>query len=153
MPFPKGLFPLVREIGRHVLRRPVPGIAAFAETEAGVVLIRRSDTGEWALPGGTLEWGESLSTCIGRELQEEAGVTMVGEPELVGVFSKPGRDPRFHAVTTLVRCRVSMPRSAPHNPMEILEVKVFPRDALPKVLSHGMNDMLDAAIGGLHVIE
>ena len=56
MRIPSGLWKLTKEVARHVLRRPVVGIAALARTPDGrIVLIRRSDSGQWALPGGTLE--------------------------------------------------------------------------------------------------
>ena len=65
LPRPSDVFALVREATRHVLRHPVVGVAAAARTQDGRwLLIRRRDTGGWALPGGTLEWGESLSPAI-----------------------------------------------------------------------------------------
>ena len=61
MVIPKGLFKVLKEILRHLLKRPVVGITILAEDPNGrIVLIRRADTGEWALPGGTVEWGETL---------------------------------------------------------------------------------------------
>ena len=73
-----GYIKILREATRHILRRPVLGIAAAAQTEDGRwLLIRRGDTGQWALPGGTLEWGETLREAIVRELAEEAGVDQV----------------------------------------------------------------------------
>ncbi len=69
---PAAAFAIVKEAARHLLRRPIvrgrwrrPG----RQTAAGL-LVRRADMGEWALPGGTLEWGESLRTSIARELAE-----------------------------------------------------------------------------------
>jgi len=85
---PAGAFVLVKEVARHLLRRPVVGIAAVARTADGRwLLVRRADVGDWALPGGTLEWGETLRTSIVRELAEEAGVDRCTVGRLVG---RPG---------------------------------------------------------------
>src|SRR5215510_10165917 len=95
---PKSVLALGKEVARHLLRRPVVAICAAAHTRDGRwLLIRRADTGTWALPGGTLEWGETLRSGIVRELEEEAGVTEVEIERVVGVFSRPDRDPRFHS--------------------------------------------------------
>lgn len=148
------VFALVREATRHVLRHPVVGVAAAARTEDGRwLLIRRRDTGGWALPGGTLEWGETLSDALTRELLEEAGVELLGAPELFGVYSRPERDYRFHAVTILVTGRVSEPRRAPKNPLEIVEVRLFAPDDLPPALSMGMTDMLSDVLGQRRRLE
>jgi 8-oxo-dGTP diphosphatase len=149
MRIPRGAFVLVKEIARHVLRRPVVGVAAVARGEDGrYLLIRRTDTGEWALPGGTLEWGEPLRQALPRELAEEAGVDVLELGELVGVYSAPERDARFHAVTVVVEARVTAPRRPPHNPVEIAEVRLFERADLPSRLAHGMSIMLEDALAG-----
>ncbi len=146
---PSGLWKLTKEVARHLLRRPVVGIAALARTPDGrYVLIRRSDTGEWALPGGTLEWGETLRNAIERELREEVGTRLVSLGEVIGVYSKAERDPRFHAVTVLVDATVAPPSRSPDNPLEILEVRVFTESELPAKLSHGMTEMLSNARSG-----
>jgi 8-oxo-dGTP diphosphatase len=146
---PSGLWKLTKEVARHLLRRPVVGIAAWARTpEGGVVLIRRSDTGGWAMPGGTLEWGETLRTAIERELLEEAGTRLVSMGEVIGVYSHPDRDPRFHAVTVIVEATVAPPSHPPDNPLEILEVRTFADAELPTALSHGMSEMLQNARSG-----
>ncbi len=66
-----------------------------------IVLIRRRNEpfkGKLALPGGIVEYGESVEDALRRELEEEIG--LVCEPvKLVGVFSKPDRDPRGHFVS------------------------------------------------------
>ncbi len=148
MRIPVGLFRIGKEVARHLLRRPVVGIAAAARTPDGRwVLIRRSDSGGWALPGGTLEWGESLRTALERELKEETGAELQAMGRLIGVYSGFGRDPRFHAVTVLVEASVGLPAQA-ENPMEITEVRAFTDAELPRELSHGMTDMLDDARAG-----
>jgi 8-oxo-dGTP diphosphatase len=151
---PQGALDVMKEAARILLRRPVIGIAAAARTPDGKwVLIRRADTGTWALPGGTLEWGETLREALAREMEEEAGISGVVPGRLVGVFSAPQRDPRFHAVTVVVECKVQMPTAKPKNPVEILEVGVFSDAELPE-LALGMSDMMRAAQGeGAPIIE
>jgi 8-oxo-dGTP diphosphatase len=154
MQVPRALFTILKEATRHVLRRPVVGIVALARTKEGkVVLIRRRDTGKWALPGGTVEWGETLETCVKRELSEEAGVEVIGRGELQGVYSHPDRDWRFHAVTVVVSSRVTAPVRPPKNPLEIIEVGVFDEAELPQLLSHDMTDMLKNALANRLVWE
>jgi 8-oxo-dGTP diphosphatase len=146
---PRGVFAIVKEVARHVIRRPVVGIAAAARTDDGRwLLVRRADVGDWALPGGTLEWGETFRSSIVRELAEEAGVDACEIIRLVGVFSRPDRDPRLHAVTVLVECRIEPPVREPSNPLEITDAKLFAPSELPRTLAMDMHDMIRAAMDG-----
>lgn len=150
---PSSVLGLAREVGRHLLRRPVVGIAIAARVEDGRwLLIRRGDTGTWALPGGTLEWGETLREAAKRELREEAGVFDAELGPVVGVFSRPDRDIRFHAVTVVITARVGAPTRPPTNSLEIRDVKLFSENELPRPLAMGMDDMLDAARRGNEVV-
>ncbi len=143
---PAGALAIVKEVARLVIRRPVVGVVSAARTPDGRwLLIRRADVGDWALPGGTLEWGETLRTSVARELREEAGVEQCQIIRLVGVFSRPDRDPRFHAVTVVVECTIDPPVRPPANPLEIREVRLFSRAELPP-LGMGMQDMITAAL-------
>ncbi len=149
MRIPTAAFRLLREAARHLLRRPVIGIAAAARTADGRwLLIRRGDTGDWALPGGTLEWGETLRESIEREIREETGARVQSLGALSGVYSAPHRDPRFHAVTVVVRAQVSEPLGPPMNSLEIRDVGLFADDALPDPIGMGMADMIRDARSG-----
>lgn len=140
---------MLKEILRHLLRRPVVGIVVLGRTDDGrILLVRRGDTSEWALPGGTVEWGETLRSTVPRELIEEAGVHDVTLGALVGVYSAPERDPRFHAVTVVVEARLREPVLGPQNPVEIAEARLFEEKDLPAHMSHGTRDMLDNALAG-----
>ena len=154
---PKAAIGLLHEISRHLLRRPVVGICAIARTPDGeIVLIRRGDTGEWCLPGGTLEWGETLGTAIVREVFEETGYEVTSVGKVTGVYSRPDRDLRFHAVTVCVEATVVKPAasSGPVNQLEIRDVRAFAERELPETLSMGMTDALrDALAGGAKGIE
>lgn len=146
---PRPVLDLGKEILRHLLKRPVVGVAVAGRTSDGRwLLIRRGDTGTWALAGGTVEWGETLRTTIARELEEEAGVTSASVGRVVGVYSRPDRDIRFHAVTVLVEAEIGEPVRPPSNPLEIREVKLFRAEELPADLAMGMSDMLRDALAG-----
>lgn len=143
---PKAAYGIVHEATRHILKRPVVGVAAVARTRDGkTLLIRRADTGTWGLPGGTLEWGETLRTALDRELEEEAGVVKVELLRVLGAWSAPDRDPRFHAVTIGVECTVEPPVKAPKNPLEIREARLFTEADLPERLAFDHQDIVDAA--------
>jgi 8-oxo-dGTP diphosphatase len=152
---PKGALTILKEALRHILRRPVVGICAAARTADGRwLLIRRADTGTWALPGGTLEWGETLRDGLRREMDEEAGVVSCEVERVVGVYSDPARDPRFHAVTVVVACAIAPPVKPPSNRLEILEARLFAEAELPAELAMGMKDYLDhARDAGATVLE
>jgi 8-oxo-dGTP diphosphatase len=140
---PKAAYGIVHEATRHILKRPVVAICAVARTPDGrFLLIRRADNGMWGLPGGTLEWGETLVKGLGRELEEEAGVVEHQLVRVLGAWSDPMRDPRFHAVTIGVECTVAPPAKPPKNPLEIREAKLFTEADLPERLAFGMEDIL-----------
>jgi 8-oxo-dGTP diphosphatase len=151
----RGAYAIIREVARHVLRRPVVGIVAAAHTsDDRWLLIRRADSGQWALPGGTLEWGETLERALLRELEEEAGITgPVRLGRIVGVYSAPFRDPRFHAVTVVVEAEIDAPAKPPENPLEVLEARLFARSEVPDPLSHNMTIMLADALSGRSRLE
>lgn len=144
---PSGVLKIVKEVLRHLLRRPVVGIAAAARTADGrLLLIRRADSGKWALVGGTLEWGETLRSSITREVFEESGARVIELGQVLGVYSNPSRDPRFHAVTLVVGATIGEPDSTVVNPAEISEVRLFHESELPTDYSHGMQDMVANAV-------
>jgi 8-oxo-dGTP diphosphatase len=151
---PRSAYGIVHEVTRHLLRRPVVGVAAVARAGDGrFLLVRRGDNGMWCLPGGTLEWGETLRAGLVRELEEEAGVVDPEVVRVVGAWSDPMRDPRFHAVTIIVECKVGAPVKPPKNRLEILEARLFGEAELPERLAFGMEDMLAAARRGGSVLE
>ena len=90
----------------YVYKYPRPAVTAdcivFSRyPKPQVLLIRRGNEpfkGEWAFPGGFLNMDETVQECARRELEEETGL-VVQDIHLVGVYSRPGRDPRGHTVT------------------------------------------------------
>ena len=73
------------------------------DSEEMVLLIKRGNhpcLGKWAFPGGFSEEGERIEETAARELLEETGVKMAPKDlTLIGIYSKPGRDPRGWTVS------------------------------------------------------
>ncbi len=64
--------------------------AAIFDEQGRILLTRRADNGQWCLPGGRLESGESVTEACEREVLEETGLT-VRVTRLVGVYSHPNQ--------------------------------------------------------------
>jgi 8-oxo-dGTP diphosphatase len=74
-----------------------------------LLLIRRKHPpfrGQYALPGGYVEYGETTEHAAARELAEETGL-VAANLSLIGVYSDPDRDPRGHVVSIAYRIAVA----------------------------------------------
>lgn len=95
-------------------------IIEFAE---GIVLIERSNPPYgWAIPGGFLDYNESLEDCAVREAKEETSLDVYDLKQL-HAYSKPGRDPRFHTVTAVFTAKG---KGRPKAASDAANLKVFP---------------------------
>ena len=66
-----------------------------------ILLVKRRNEpfkGKWALPGGFVEYGETVEKAVLREVKEETGMDAKIK-KLVGVYSDPARDPRGHTIS------------------------------------------------------
>ncbi|KAG0461539.1 hypothetical protein HPP92_021836 [Vanilla planifolia] len=105
----------------ETVANPLPrvAVAVFVLNGPSILLGRRLSSvghGTFALPGGRLEFGESLEECARREVKEETGLD-VGRVEILTVAScitRDGPDPS-HFVTMIVRAEMSDPSQEPVN--------------------------------------
>jgi ADP-ribose pyrophosphatase YjhB (NUDIX family) len=102
-----------------------------------ILLMQRSDNGQWGLPGGHVEPGESVVAAVAREVQEETG-WRVAVGALIGVYSDPARQVidygdgnRVHSVN-LCFAAMALEQGQPTTPEETLAQGFFATDALPE---------------------
>src|SRR6202171_290402 len=115
--------------------------------ESRVLLIRRGTApllGEWSLPGGVLECGETLREAVAREAREETGL-VVQAGEMLGVYERLIRDDegrlRYHYVLIDFLCRPV--RGDLNAGSDAADVRWFTRDELPALdLADDTNDVV-----------
>ncbi|HAC65741.1 MAG TPA: NUDIX hydrolase [Cyanothece sp. UBA12306] len=140
---------------RLAFRHPVVGTSIIPILDNGqIVLIRRRDTGLWALPGGMVAWGEDIATTVRRELKEETGLQLLQIQRLAGVYSSPERDTRLHSICVAVVADVRGKLKI-QDELEISEVKAFTHSSLPpsEELSYDNAEQLGNYIAGLTVLH
>jgi 8-oxo-dGTP diphosphatase len=119
-------------------RNPFPTVDVIIELPEGIVLIeRKNEPYGWAIPGGFVDYGESLEAAALREMQEETGLELKAEDlRLLGCYSDPARDRRSHNISTVYVARAS---GTPKAGDDAAALAVFPLDALPQPLcfDHG----------------
>jgi 8-oxo-dGTP diphosphatase len=104
---------------REYPQQPIVGVGAIIVDEGRVVLIKRGRApllGEWSIPGGALELGETLRQGAEREAMEETGLS-VRATELLGVFDRVVADDAkkvlYHYVLIDFLCEVVSGELAP----------------------------------------
>ncbi|MFP4030336.1 MAG: NUDIX domain-containing protein [Desulfococcaceae bacterium] len=117
-------------------RNPPLAVDVIIETREGIVLIERKNPPlGWALPGGFVDYGETLENAAVREAREETSLD-VALSEQFHAYSAPDRDPRQHTVTVVFLAAADgKPRAAD----DAKNLAVFPRGNLPSKLAfdHG----------------
>jgi len=88
-------------------RNPAPTVDIIIELPEGIVLIHRANPpAGWAIPGGFVDYGETLEQAAVREAREETGLRVELIHQLY-TYSDPRRDPRRHTVSTVFVARAS----------------------------------------------
>ncbi|MBT1076577.1 NUDIX domain-containing protein [Geobacter grbiciae] len=126
------------EVKRY--RNPVPTVDIIIETAGGIVLIeRKNEPRGWALPGGFVDYGETLEAAAMREALEETSLH-VTNLRLLGCYSDPARDPRQHTISTVYVAEAS---GVPAAADDAANLAVFPLNDLPSELCFDHRRILD----------
>ena len=124
-----------------VYRNPVPTVDIIIEVEdRGIVLIeRRNPPPGWALPGGFVDYGESLEEAARREAFEETGLE-VEDLRQFRAYSDPNRDPRQHTITNVFLARA---RGEPRGGDDARRARLFTAENLPGPIAFDHAVILD----------
>jgi len=100
-------------------------------SDRGIVLIERKNPPHgWALPGGFVDYGESLEKAALREAKEETSLEVVLTEQFY-TYSDPRRDPRHHSVSTVF---IATAEGEPRGADDAKVARLFQEEGLPTPL-------------------
>lgn len=121
-------------------KNPFLTVDIIIEIADGIILIKRKSPPEgWSLPGGFVDYGESLEAAAVREAKEETGLDI----KLIRQFhtySEPDRDPRHHTVSTVYIATAS---GRPEAGDDAREIGIFKKDSLPEIIAFDHRKILE----------
>ena len=119
--------------GHHLKKHknPLPTVDIIIETKGGIVLIERKNKPfGWALPGGFVDYGESLEQAAIREALEETGLEITLKQQFK-TYSAPDRDPRHHTISTVY---IATADDAPTAGDDAVKADIFTQQDLPHLV-------------------
>jgi len=113
----------------EVYQNPIPTVDIIIEIESkGILLIKRKNPPYgWAIPGGFVDYGESLEMAAVRESKEETNLD-VKIVRQFHTYSDPKRDPRHHSISTVY---IAKAQGKPQAKDDALEIQIFNESTLP----------------------
>jgi len=131
---------MLRALFKPKYRNPVLTVDIIIETPKGIVLIeRRNPPYGWAIPGGFVDYGETLEAAARREAKEETSLD-VQLKTLLYVYSHPTRDPRQHTVSVVF---VASAKGTPRAADDAKNLRLFSPDKVPTELAFDHRKILD----------
>lgn len=121
----------IKSMGKKY-RNPFPTVDIIIEMDDGkiVLIYRKNPPIGWAIPGGFVNYGETLEEGAKREAKEETSLDI----EIIRQFhtySEPTRDPRFHTISTVY---IAKGKGTPMARDDAKKISLFKRDEIPKNL-------------------
>jgi len=128
--FNQGVLDYLNYITQKLSSGPFTTVDAIIEMDGGIVVIERSNPPfGLALPGGFVDYGESLEDAVTREAKEETSVDLI-ELTQFHTYSDPGRDPRFHTIGTVF---IAKARGVPRAGDDAQALKIIKLDEVEKL--------------------
>jgi ADP-ribose pyrophosphatase YjhB (NUDIX family) len=125
-------------------KNPIPTVDIIIEIQRedgkeGIVLIKRKNPPHgWAIPGGFVDYGESLEEAAVREAKEETSLDVQLKKQL-HTYSDPDRDPRQHTISTVF---VASARGRPKAEDDAQEIGIFTKEEINFSLAFDHNRIL-----------
>jgi 8-oxo-dGTP diphosphatase len=121
-------------------RNPILTVDLIIEYKKGIILIERKNPPDgWALPGGFVDYGETLESAAVREAKEETGLD-VKLLRQFHVYSDPKRDPRHHTVTVVF---IAKAKGTAHAGDDAKKIGIFNKDTLPDQIAFDHRDIIN----------
>jgi len=121
-------------------RQPRLTVDVIIMVDDGIVLIeRRYPPHGWAIPGGFVEYGETVEEAARREAKEETSLELEDLRQF-HTYSDPMRDPRFHAISTVYIARA---QGIPEARDDAQEVGIFDQRNLPEDMAFDHRKILE----------
>jgi ADP-ribose pyrophosphatase YjhB (NUDIX family) len=124
----------------EIYKNPVPTVDIIIEIESkGIVLIkRRNPPSGWALPGGFVDYGESLEEAAIREAKEETDLNVKLTAQF-HTYSDPERDPRHHSISTIY---IAKAKGTPQARDDAADIGIFNDSSLPDAIAFDHRSIL-----------
>lgn len=125
----------------EIYRNPIPTVDIIIEIEKkGIILIKRKNPPYgWAIPGGFVDYGESLEDAALREAKEETNLD-VNLIKQFHTYSDPKRDPRHHSISTVF---IAEAKGFPKAQDDAMEIGVFNEKNLPDEIAFDHRSILE----------
>ncbi len=134
--FNKGIFSYIDYMTNKLQKGPFTTVDAIIEINGGIVLIQRSNPPfGWALPGGFVDYGESLEEAVRREMKEETGLDLEDLKQF-HTYSEAGRDVRFHTIATVFIAKAKGKSKAGDDAAGLKIVKLNEIEKIPFAFDH-----------------
>lgn len=121
-------------------RNPLLTVDAIIEIDNGIILIKRKNPpAGWAIPGGFVDYGETLEEAAIREMKEETSLD-VNLGRQFHTYSNPNRDPRHHTVSTIF---IATATGNPEAADDAIDIGIFTKDNLPEDIAFDHRQILE----------
>jgi ADP-ribose pyrophosphatase YjhB (NUDIX family) len=132
----------------EVYQNPIPTVDIIIEIKSkGIVLIKRKNPPYgWAIPGGFVDYGESLEEAAVREAKEETNLD-VKLIKQFHTYSDPIRDPRHHSISTGY---IAKAEGIPEAEDDAMEIGIFTESNLPEEIAFDHRSILKDYFKSLH---
>jgi 8-oxo-dGTP pyrophosphatase MutT (NUDIX family) len=136
----------------HILGAKSVGVRAIVlDGDNRVLLVKHTYRPRWHTPGGGVQYGESPLSAIRRELKEEVGLIIKGDPKIFGIYRSKWRGLADYPILYIVNSFEGTAKVC--DPMEIADVSWFSLGELPKEITQKTKQRLDEFCGVLPISE